>query len=151
MFICRIICASGLTVSGVEGVPAGHIVHFILMPWSSCPITDFGQRTGSAAAIPTEDDARVVEVMGFRRFSLRAIKSLHWSGPWVCVSYNPQTAFHPQKPRGRGVKLHPEPLAARKPGPADHCSSFIFLFVLHSRRRRVVSHTLLCISPSKWR
>ena len=47
---CRMICGSGLdrersrtvwTVSGVEGVPAGHIVHFILDAVEQLPITDF--------------------------------------------------------------------------------------------------------------
>jgi len=56
------ICASGLdrersrtvwTVSGVEGVPAGHIVHFILDAVEQLPITDFRVNDRGAAASNT--------------------------------------------------------------------------------------------------
>jgi hypothetical protein len=60
----------------------------------------------------------------------------HWSATLVCVSYNLKRLFTLKKPRGRGVKPPTEPLPGRKTGPADHCSSSIFLFVLHSRRGR---------------
>jgi len=64
------------TLSGVEGVPAGHIVHFILDAVEQLPITDFrvNEARERQRAISPEDDACVVEVMGFRRFSLRAMQ-----------------------------------------------------------------------------
>ena len=59
------------------------------MPWSVAHHRLSGQRARERQrAIPSKDDARVVEVMGFRRFSLRghAKVSLEWT--LVCVSYN---------------------------------------------------------------
>ena len=98
------ICGSGLdpersrtvwTLSGVEGVPAGHIVHFILDAVEQLPITDFrvnDRGSGSAQYPPRMMLALLIYCYATGRFGSRTIEAASYSDVavrYLCANHHP--------------------------------------------------------------
>jgi hypothetical protein len=67
------------TLSGVEGVPAGHIVHFILNAVEQLPITDFrgnDRGSGSEQYNFTDPESGIVVCVSYNFKRLFALKNL---------------------------------------------------------------------------